>query len=305
MNQPPLFNAQFLAADGTLLSGGLLYTYVSGTTTNQTTYSNQSGGATNANPIVLDASGRCDLWLDPLLEYTLVLKTSAGVAVRTWDDVQGSAAASGAVTSVNTATGAVVLTADDIGFTTSTSTTWFVGTDVTTAIDALITRSDSGITAASVPIVDAGGLITATNVESALAELAGKTLPTQSGNSGKYLTTDGTAASWAALSSTALGAKSIGATGYQTLPSGLIMQWGTVSVTGGSTATFTFPLAFPNACFAPQVTLINAGGYSSPLETYPAVESYTTASCVVSNKYIGDTTGSQVTIPAAVFVLGN
>jgi hypothetical protein len=253
---------------------------------------------------VLDASGRCDLWLDPLLEYTLVLKTSAGVAVRTWDDVQGSAAASGAVTSVNTATGAVVLTADDIGFTTSTSTTWFVGTDVTTAIDALITRSDSGITAASVPIVDAGGLITATNVESALAELAGKTLPTQSGNSGKYLTTDGTSASWAALSSTALGAKSISATGYQTLPSGLIMQWGTVSVTGGSTATFTFPLAFPTACFAPLVSLINSGTYSSPLETYPAIESYTTASCVVSNKYVGDTTGSLLTVTVSVFALG-
>ena len=40
---------------------------------------------------------------------------------------------------------------------------------------------------------------------------------------------------------------SFGTSGYQKLPSGLIIEWG--SVPGGSYGTFTFPLAFPNACF--------------------------------------------------------
>ena len=37
--------------------------------------------------------------------------------------------------------------------------------------------------------------------------------------------------------------------GYQKLPGGLIMQWGTISVpTGTAGATVTFPIAFPTAC---------------------------------------------------------
>lgn len=36
-------------------------------------------------------------------------------------------------------------------------------------------------------------------------------------------------------------------TGYQKLPNGLILQWGTITPAMGS-QTFTFPIAFPNAC---------------------------------------------------------
>lgn len=41
--------------------------------------------------------------------------------------------------------------------------------------------------------------------------------------------------------------KSLSASGYQKLPSGLIIQWGQTSHTGESTA-WTFPIAFPTAC---------------------------------------------------------
>jgi hypothetical protein len=99
----------------------------------------------------------------------------------------------------------VVVDAEDIAFTTSTDTTWFVGTDVASAIDDIIVQVNSlggdleglAITAADVAVVDAGSLITGTNVETALQEIAAKTLPSQTSNSGKYLTTNGTAASWA------------------------------------------------------------------------------------------------------------
>ena len=171
-NQAPFFNAQFLDDDGTPLAYGLLYTYASGTTTPQVTYQDQAGGATNTNPIVLDAAGRCDLWLDPDLEYTLKLERADETLVKTWDDVVGAAGAADVVTSVNALTGAVSLTADDIPFTTGTSTTWFSGTDVSEALDAIINRADGVVTASTVTIADAGALITATTVEGALQELA-------------------------------------------------------------------------------------------------------------------------------------
>lgn len=50
------------------------------------------------------------------------------------------------------------------------------------------------------------------------------------------------------LASAIFKAKSLAANGYQTLPSGLIIQWGKVSVTG--TQSFSFPLAFPTAAWS-------------------------------------------------------
>ncbi len=202
MNSPPLFNAQFIDDDGQPLAAGLLYTYVTGTTTPLTTYQDQAGTTPNTNPIVLDAAGRCDLWLSTTDEYTLTLKRADLTLVKTWDDVSGSAAGTSGVTSVNGETGVVVLTADEIDFSTGTSTTWGPsGTvDIADALDTIIERVDNGITASAIPIVDAGGLIASTNVESALQELAGGSfaLPTQTGNSGKFLGTNGTTPSWSA-----------------------------------------------------------------------------------------------------------
>jgi hypothetical protein len=61
------------------------------------------------------------------------------------------------------------------------------------------------------------------------------------------------------LASDALGAALVSAEGYQKLPSGLIIQWGTV--TGGNPATAeTFPIPFPTACFSVTHACINAAG---------------------------------------------
>lgn len=48
---------------------------------------------------------------------------------------------------------------------------------------------------------------------------------------------------------------SLSANGYQKLPSGLIIQWGTTTA-----ASVTFPLVFPNECLRviPQVTGLNS-----------------------------------------------
>lgn len=41
---------------------------------------------------------------------------------------------------------------------------------------------------------------------------------------------------------------SLAVSGYQKLPSGLIIQWGQVTGSAGGTTAVTFPIAFPNAC---------------------------------------------------------
>lgn len=69
-------------------------------------------------------------------------------------------------------------------------------------------------------------------------------LPTP-GTALNYLVSDGT--NWTSAS---FGASSFGTSGYQKLPNGFILQWGTsaVAATAGSSATTTFPIAFPTAC---------------------------------------------------------
>jgi hypothetical protein len=52
-------------------------------------------------------------------------------------------------------------------------------------------------------------------------------------------------------------ASSLAANGYVKLPSGIIIQWGTMSGTGthGTSYSFTFPLAFPTACQSISATV--------------------------------------------------
>ena len=70
---------QFFDDQGAPLAGGLLYSYLSGTSTPHATYSD-AAGTPNANPLVLDAAGRGIVYLD-LINYRFTLKTSAGVTV--------------------------------------------------------------------------------------------------------------------------------------------------------------------------------------------------------------------------------
>lgn len=53
---------------------------------------------------------------------------------------------------------------------------------------------------------------------------------------------------------------SIAANGYTRLPSGIILQWGSVIVGAGGSSVVVFPLQFPNACFVVTATAQNTGG---------------------------------------------
>ena len=84
--------AQFFTNDGVPLTGGLLYTYLAGTSTPATTYTSSSGITALANPIILDAAGRVptgEIWLSDGISYKFVLKDSTDVLIATWDGLSG------------------------------------------------------------------------------------------------------------------------------------------------------------------------------------------------------------------------
>jgi len=84
--------AQFFTNDGVPLTGGLLYTYLAGTSTPATTYTSGSGITALANPIILDAAGRVptgEIWLSDGISYKFVLKDSTDVLIATWDGLSG------------------------------------------------------------------------------------------------------------------------------------------------------------------------------------------------------------------------
>jgi hypothetical protein len=84
--------AQFFDNNGNPLSGGLIYTYAAGTTTEVATYTSSSGGTANANPIVLDSAGRtpAQIWLTEGSSYKFVLQTSLNVTIKTDDNIFAS-----------------------------------------------------------------------------------------------------------------------------------------------------------------------------------------------------------------------
>lgn len=83
-------------------------------------------------------------------------------------------------------------------------------------------------------VVDIGGAA----VTSIIVQ-GGETLTLLSNSAGRWIVIEGTAA----LGNFGRFTASLAANGYQKLPSGLILQWGT-----GNIGSFTFPIVFPNAC---------------------------------------------------------
>lgn len=93
----PVGRQQFFTDAGVPLAAGLLYTYLAGTSTPEPTYlaADLTVPNQNTNPIVLDAAGRCTIFLDAT-SYKFILKTSAGVTVWSQDNVAAvNAGASG------------------------------------------------------------------------------------------------------------------------------------------------------------------------------------------------------------------
>lgn len=84
----PYVFVQWLDDNGDPLAGGKLYTYAAGTSTPKATYTDSGGLTANANPVILDAAGRADIWLDTGA-YKFTLNTAADVLVQTVDNIVG------------------------------------------------------------------------------------------------------------------------------------------------------------------------------------------------------------------------
>lgn len=92
VNLSPIGNGQqFFDNNGVPLNGGLLYAYQAGSSTPLATYTDINGTVANANPIVLDSSGRSatEIWLTYGYFYKFVLKDSSGVTIGTYDNIYG------------------------------------------------------------------------------------------------------------------------------------------------------------------------------------------------------------------------
>lgn len=84
----------------------------------------------------------------------------------------------------------------------------------------------------------------------------GDTIVLVSNSAGGWYAEGGTAV----LASSAQFGAGLSGNGYQKLPSGLILQWGSSpSIAAGSHATVTLPIAFPNAIFNLQATCLTIG----------------------------------------------
>ena len=84
------FNQQFFDFDGTPLAGGLVCTYIAGTTEPVATYKDNNG-TMNETEIRLNSRGECEMWLDPKVSYKVVLKRPGGSVVWAKDNVKASA----------------------------------------------------------------------------------------------------------------------------------------------------------------------------------------------------------------------
>lgn len=134
----PMPVMQFFDNNGDPLAGGKLYTYVAGTTTPLATYTSQTGGTSNPNPVILDSAGRASIWLSATQLYYMELKTSADSLIWTADNV-----------------GSLTVSADVVGPSSSTNNAVVRFDGVTGKLikNSSVTVSDAGaITASSISL---------------------------------------------------------------------------------------------------------------------------------------------------------
>ncbi len=80
---------QAFDSSGDPLSGGKVYTYISGTSTAKVTYTTAAASVQNANPVILDSRGEASIYLSNDAAYRFVIKDSNDVTINTIDSVIG------------------------------------------------------------------------------------------------------------------------------------------------------------------------------------------------------------------------
>ena len=106
---------QALDAAGAPLALGKVYTYSPGGTTPKATFSDAALTVENDNPVVLDAGGQADIYLNGVTKF--VVKTAAGVTVRTVDKVGAIASSVDTTTAVDLEVLGYATVGDDLNVT--------------------------------------------------------------------------------------------------------------------------------------------------------------------------------------------
>lgn len=106
---PFAFDVQFFTNAGAVAASHKLYTYEDGTTTPKATYTDATGTVPNSNPITLDTSGRCSLWIGDG-SYSFELRTAADVLVKRWDGISTGATSAADLSFIQSGSGAVTRT---------------------------------------------------------------------------------------------------------------------------------------------------------------------------------------------------
>jgi len=99
------------------------------------------------------------------------------------------------------------------------------------------------------------------------------------------------------------GAVSRAASGYQMLPSGIIMQWVKGPIAGAETTSYpnvTFPIAFPTACLSVQVS--TQGNDTLNADQIFQVSSFTTTTVKLFPQWFGS--GTQGLVYPFIFAIG-
>lgn len=150
---------------GVAASGGKVYTYLAGTTTEVDTYSDKIG-TINENPITLDANGSCSIWLDEAVAYKLIVKNSSGLDIYPQDNitVSGSSESSDGRIKI-TASDTVGYTQDKIESSDGTLSIDVAGTEENQTLDIKIDHITAGMVS---DVLEAGQDISITEVDGKL-----------------------------------------------------------------------------------------------------------------------------------------
>lgn len=81
----------FFTQQGLVLAGGMIYTYLAGTTTPQATWTTLTQSVPNSNPIVLNSAGLPpqEIWLQQGTSYKFVIQDAQGNTLLTLDNISG------------------------------------------------------------------------------------------------------------------------------------------------------------------------------------------------------------------------
>lgn len=251
----PVGNDQQCDANGNPLVGGKIYTYIAGSSTPVATYTDNATGTQQANPIILNSLGlpASPIWMTNGVSVKFVIQDSAGVLIRTIDNVSG---------------------VNDVAFTASEwvasgiAPTYISGTSFSMAGD----QTQQFQPGRRILSANTAGTRYSTILTSVFS--AGSTTITVLNDSG-ILDSGLSSVSYGLLSVTNSSipyVSSLASSGYQKLPGGLILQWGSLIVPGGG-QTVTFPIAFPSVCYG-----VYTGTYyaTNPSNAYVSLTAFPT-----------------------------